>query len=63
MADSDQTALEFPNDLKIDSEGNLWVLSDRMPRFLYKELMPEEDNFRILTGSTEDLIKGTPCEG
>lgn len=63
MVDSDQTALEFPNDLKVDAEGNLWVLSDRMPRFLYKELVPQEENFRILTGSTESLIKGTPCEG
>uniref|UniRef100_A0A336N022 CSON011032 protein n=1 Tax=Culicoides sonorensis TaxID=179676 RepID=A0A336N022_CULSO len=62
MVDSDQTALEFPNDLKVDNEGNLWVISDRMPRWLLNNEILEDDNYRILTGKTELLIKGTPCE-
>lgn len=62
MVDSDQTALEFPNDLKVDSDGNLWVLSDRMPRFLEEKMDYHDDNYRILTGSTDSLIKGTPCD-
>lgn len=62
MVASDSSLLVFPNDMKIDNDGNLWVLSDKLPTFLYDTLKPEEDNYRILTGKTEELIKGTPCE-
>lgn len=61
LVDSDSDALVFPNDLKVDNEANLWVLSDRLPTFIYKELDPEQYNYRILTGSVNDLIRGTPC--
>lgn len=61
LVDSDSDALVFPNDLKIDANGNLWVLSDRMPVFLYKQLDPKEFNYRILRGKVTDVIQGTPC--
>jgi Major royal jelly protein len=60
LVDSDSDSLVFPNDLKIDGEGNIYVLSDRMPLFLYSSLKPEY-NYRILTGKTSDLVSGTPC--
>lgn len=62
LVDTDSDALVFPNDLKIDSNDNLWVLSDRMPVFIYKKLKPDEFNYRILNGKISDLILGTPCE-
>lgn len=62
IIDSDSDALVFPNDLKIDRNGNLWVLSDRLPTFIYKQLNPNEFNYRILTGKVSELILGTPCE-
>ncbi|EDW63659.1 protein yellow [Drosophila virilis] len=62
LIDSDSHTLVFPNDLKVDSTGSLWVLSDRMPTFMYKELDQTAVNYRILTGKNRDLIKGTPCE-
>jgi hypothetical protein len=62
LVDSDSNALVFPNDLKVDRDGNLWVLSDRMPLFIYAQLKAGENNYRILTGKTSELIKGTPCE-
>lgn len=62
IVDTDSDALVFPNDLKVDVDGNLWVLSDRMPIFLYKKLNPAEFNYRILKGKVSDLILGTPCE-
>lgn len=62
IIDSDSDALVFPNDLKIDRNGNLWVLSDRLPVFIYKKLNPNEFNYRILTGKVSELILGTPCE-
>lgn len=61
LVDSDSDALVFPNDLKIDTERNLWVLSDRMPVFLFKSLNPKEFNYRILIGKVIDAIQGTPC--
>lgn len=62
IIDRDSNALVFPNDLKIDRNGELWVLSDRLPVFIYKTLNPDEFNTRILTGKVSELILGTPCE-
>ncbi|CAH0407819.1 unnamed protein product [Chilo suppressalis] len=59
---SDSELLEFPNDLKMDSESNLWILSDKMPRFLYKSLDPNEVNYRIFSISSKDAIAGSTCE-
>ena len=58
----DSETLIFPNEVRIDSEGNLLVLSNRMPKLFYKELSSEEVNYRILVGNTNELIRGTPCE-
>lgn len=62
LVDSDSTALVFPNDLKLDQDRTLWVLSDKMPLYLFKTLDPNEVNYRVMTGHADDLIKGTPCE-
>ncbi|XP_067621168.1 protein yellow [Eurosta solidaginis] len=62
LIDSDSHTLVFPNDLKVDAEGIVWVLSDKMPSYLYKELDAAAVNYRILTGNNRELIKGTPCE-
>lgn len=61
LVDSDSQTLVFPNDLKVDNDGNLFVLSDKMPLFIYKELEPGY-NYRILTGKTSEIISGTACE-
>lgn len=61
LVDSDSHTLVFPNDLKVDSEGTLYVLSDRMPLFIYSSLKPET-NYRVLTGKTSEIIAGTPCQ-
>uniref|UniRef100_A0A1B0CI74 Protein yellow n=2 Tax=Lutzomyia longipalpis TaxID=7200 RepID=A0A1B0CI74_LUTLO len=62
LVDSDSEALVFPNDLKVDPSGTLWVLSDRMPAFIYKQLDPQQHNFRILRANTKQIIQGTPCD-
>lgn len=62
IIDVDSESLVYPNDLKIDRDGNVWVLSDRMPIFSHNKLNPNEYNYRILKGNVSDLIKGTPCE-
>lgn len=60
LVDSDSDSLVFPNDLKVDHNGNLFVLSDRMPLFIYGSLKPEF-NYRVLTGKTSEVISGTAC--
>uniref|UniRef100_A0A182N8X0 Protein yellow n=1 Tax=Anopheles dirus TaxID=7168 RepID=A0A182N8X0_9DIPT len=62
LVDSDSDALVFPNDLKVDNEGTLWVLSDRLPMFIFTSLDADQYNYRILVGETRDMIKGTPCD-
>lgn len=62
LVDSDSDALVFPNDLKVDAERTLWVLSDRMPLFLYKQLDPKQFNYRILSAPVDEAIRGTACE-
>ncbi|XP_076274875.1 L-dopachrome tautomerase yellow-b [Rhynchophorus ferrugineus] len=51
----------FPNDVKVDKEGNLWVLSDRLPTFIYSLLDRDDYNYRIMTAKVSDAIKGTAC--
>ena len=52
----------FPNDIKVDGNGNLWVLSDRLPIFMYSRLDQNDVNFRILTASVSDAILETACD-
>jgi hypothetical protein len=60
---SDNELLLFSNDLRIDSNGNLLALSNRMPLFIYKSLSSDDYNYRIVDlGSTSEIIKGTACE-
>lgn len=61
IVDSDSDSLVFPNDLKVDRDRNLWVLSDRMPVFLFKALDPKQFNYRILSAKVDDAVRGTPC--
>lgn len=58
---SNSTLFEFLNDLKVDDEDTLWFLSDKLPRFLYKSLDPNDINFRIFSIKTTDAIAGSAC--
>uniref|UniRef100_A0AAG5DSA2 Protein yellow n=1 Tax=Anopheles atroparvus TaxID=41427 RepID=A0AAG5DSA2_ANOAO len=52
----------FPNDVKVDDEGNLWVLSDRLHQYMYDSLNRNDTNFRILTATVKDAIQNTACD-
>lgn len=56
------TDMVFPNDVKVDDESNLWVLSDRMHQYMYSSLDPKDINFRILTATVKDAIENTACD-
>lgn len=51
----------FPNDVKVDADGGLWVLSDNLQLFTYAELPEDKVNFRILRGTVRGAVAGTPC--
>lgn len=57
----DKDRLIFTNDLKVDNEDNLFILSDRMPAFIYRSLNPNEVNYRIFKIKVQDAIANTPC--
>ncbi|XP_048484861.1 protein yellow [Plutella xylostella] len=52
---------EFPNDLKVDNEGTLWFLVDKLPRFIYKGLDSSEVNYGIYSINTSEAVAGTVC--
>jgi len=60
----DSDTLEFPADLKVDQDSNLWVLSDKMPRFRFQVLNfdLEDINYRVFRAPVADAIRGTVCE-
>ncbi|BET02543.1 Major royal jelly protein [Nesidiocoris tenuis] len=64
IVDVSNVTLNFPNDLKVDHEPDqsVWVLSNKLHKFLYSKLDPNDFNTRILTMKTADAVKGTPCE-
>ncbi|XP_063240684.1 protein yellow-like [Bacillus rossius redtenbacheri] len=64
VAAADAETLRFPNDLKVDQEErqSVWVLSDRLPGYLYGRLDPGDFNFRVLTGFADELTRGTVCD-
>lgn len=52
----------FPNDVKVDDQDRLWVLSDKLHKFMYSTLDKNEINFRILTAHVKDAIENTACD-
>jgi len=58
----DKEKFIFTNDLKVDKDRNLYILSDRMPTFIYQQLNSQEVNYRIFKISVAEAIKGTVCE-
>ncbi|XP_026320861.1 L-dopachrome tautomerase yellow-f2-like [Hyposmocoma kahamanoa] len=59
---SDCTLMEFPNDVKVDADCNVWILSDRQSRFLYNTMNYSDVNYRIMSAPACMLIQGTTCE-
>ncbi|CAH1100623.1 unnamed protein product [Psylliodes chrysocephalus] len=52
----------FPNDIKVDANDILWVLTDKLPIFLYDYPNFREYNFHIINATVKEAIKGTPCD-
>lgn len=52
----------FPNDVKVDDQDRLWVLSDNLQDLLYSKMNLNKINFRILTAHVKNAIENTACD-
>lgn len=54
----------FPNDLKIDKEQrqSVWVITNKLPFYLYRTLNPSAINFRIMSAYVDEAIKENVCD-
>ncbi|XP_058808630.1 protein yellow-like isoform X2 [Phymastichus coffea] len=57
-------SLVFPNDIRMDHEDdqNVWILSNKLPMYLYEYLNKDEVNFRILKANAREAVKNTVCD-
>lgn len=64
VVESNTSLIQFPNDLKVDRQMDqgVWVMSNRLPIFLYSELDYKEINFQILRAGVKEAVKGTTCD-
>ncbi|XP_049873032.1 protein yellow [Pectinophora gossypiella] len=58
---NDETMI-YPTDIKVDYNQNLWILSNRLPLWMYDKLNPNEVNFRIFSAPVLDAISHTACD-
>lgn len=58
------TTMIFPNDLKIDQEHrqSIWIVTNRLPLYLYKGLDEDDVNFRIMSAYVDEAIQSTVCD-
>ncbi|KAH8300582.1 hypothetical protein KR044_010060, partial [Drosophila immigrans] len=62
-ADNSTNPIQFPNDLKLDNKERqgVWVMSNRLPIYLYSQLDYGDINFRILRADVDDIIADSVC--
>lgn len=58
----DDVQMVYPSDLAVDNEGFVYVLSNRIPEFVYSRLDESAYNFRLWKGRASEIIQGTKCE-
>jgi hypothetical protein len=52
----------YPTDIKVDYNNNLWILSNRMPIWMYSKLDTNDVNFRVFSAPVLDAISHTACD-
>ncbi|CAH0602392.1 unnamed protein product [Chrysodeixis includens] len=57
----DHDQLSYISDLKVRGD-DVWVLSNKIPTFIYFGLDPLSSNFYVFRGKAQDLIKDTECD-
>jgi Major royal jelly protein len=63
LVQRDPLLLGFVNDLKLDSDReNVWVVSNNLPIYLYRQLNYSQINFRLLRANVMRAIRGSICD-
>lgn len=57
-----EVTMVYPTDIKVDYNNNLWILSNRMPIWMYGSLDANEVNFRVFSAPVVDAISHTACD-
>ncbi|GBP36654.1 Protein yellow [Eumeta japonica] len=52
----------YPTDIKVDYNDTLWILSNRMPIWMYGKLDPNDVNFRVFSAPVLHAISHTACD-
>lgn len=48
---------------QIDRDGDVWIMTNRLPIFVYSQLNPNEYNFRLWRVSTRDsIVSNSICQ-
>lgn len=57
-----EVTMVYPTDIKVDYKDNLWILSNRMPIWMYGKLDLNDVNFRVFSAPVVDAISHTACD-
>ncbi|XP_058467641.1 L-dopachrome tautomerase yellow-f-like isoform X2 [Malaya genurostris] len=57
----DNSNMIYPADLTIDNEGVIWVISNKLPIWIYSKLNVTDFNYHIWRQTAETAIDGTIC--
>ncbi|CAG9786523.1 unnamed protein product [Diatraea saccharalis] len=57
-----EETMVYPTDIKVDYDDNLWILSNRMPIWMYGKLNQSDINFRVFSAPVLDAISHTACD-
>ncbi|XP_028032716.1 protein yellow [Bombyx mandarina] len=57
-----EETMVYPTDIKVDYEDNLWILSNRLPIWMYGKLDLNEVNFRVFSAPVVHAISHTACD-
>ncbi|EFN80989.1 protein yellow isoform X2 [Harpegnathos saltator] len=57
-------SLVFPNDIRVDHEHDqsVWLLSNRLPMYLYGTLNSGSINYRVFKANVKDAVRDSVCD-
>nr|XP_018905079.1 PREDICTED: protein yellow-like isoform X2 [Bemisia tabaci] len=58
----DDTELSYPNDVRVDKTGILWLLVNNYIAYQLNQLEADSFNFKIFKGKVRQIIRGSVCE-
>lgn len=60
LVQKDDRRMVYPSDTKV-SNDRVYVLTNKLPHFIYGKLNYDEVNFRVWSNTIEGAVQGTQC--